>query len=132
MQSATSMLLGAALVAVGVLVSALADRIRGIRADRREQSSRAPRASSTRAPATPAQWHDGYSAQHDNIPVATPMAPKMADDPRMDDVVSALVDAGFKRPAAAKAAASVDMIDRSDLATWMQAAFRQAGRRNHA
>lgn len=100
------MLFGAALVVIGVLSSALADRIRGNRArERRELAQREPRVSD-RAPA------NGTDASN-----------AMAKD-----VIAALAQAGYTKAVAAEAVWSCSGSERSTLESWTRAALRRCAR----
>src|SRR5260370_40593859 len=92
-------LLGAALVATGVLAAAIADRIRGI--------GRAPAASRPRA-------------TRRDVPTA-------ADD-ASDAVVGALVTAGYPRRIATAATAACPADRRASLEAWTRAALARAAR----
>lgn len=76
MNDVLHMLLGAALVCLGILATAAADRIRQLRIIRRDSTRTPIRETSTRVPRAP------------TIDLA----------PGSDDVVSALVGAGCKKP----------------------------------
>lgn len=119
MQSALSMLLGAALVAVGVLVSALADRIRGIRADRHAARS---------APAKPILTFRDVPARGSDPVMTAPPAAEPAEDPREADIVSAMVGAGYKTKDAQRAARACRDSERVSTESWLAAAFRLAGK----
>lgn len=105
------MAFGALLVVSGVLAAALADRIRGIRAQRTPVTPR-ERAETVRpAPApTPAR----------RVPI--PVTPATDD---MNDVIAALVAAGYKKPVAAAAALGCTGQERASLESWTRAALRR-------
>lgn len=117
------MLLGAALVAVGVLATALADRIRGLRSSRETQQVRAPR-----------------EKQRDAIPVvertevlrAAPLKPRVRTEQKAasteggDDVIAALVGSGFKKVTATEATWACTPAERATLEGWTAAALRRA------
>jgi hypothetical protein len=115
-------LFGAALVAIGILAAALADRIRGIRgvhlgratareADREFGAARARR--STAAPI-----HVVEPA------LASPKATKTA----ADDVIAALVAAGYKKSVATAAAWGCSTAERTTIEAWTRAALRHCAR----
>jgi uncharacterized membrane protein YgcG len=107
-----SMLLGAALVIAGVLASALADRIRGLRVERRVAKRAA--------------------TEDPNLVMAT--EPKMRSKaetiakPLGDQVMLALVQSGYTKPIAKAAVWSCKTPDRASLEQWTKAAFVEAGR----
>jgi hypothetical protein len=119
------MLFGAALVMFGVLVTALADRIRSIRIGRerrdsaRELMSRtAPRAAAPIEVVEPA-------------PVVKPeraRAPRAEAKSAADDVIAALVAAGYKKPVAAEAVWGCSAAERETPESWAQAALRRCAR----
>jgi Holliday junction resolvasome RuvABC DNA-binding subunit len=129
MQNALYMLFGAALVAIGVLAAALADRIRGIRASRET----APRERASRAPSVPAQ------SARQVIPVVElprapmPKQPKARPEPKADteggdDVIAALVAAGFKKPVATEATWACSASERATIESWTASALRRCAR----
>ena len=99
------MLLGAALVSIGVLVSALADRIRLLRSARREDAR--PIAREPREP---------RASKLEEVP---------APAPGSGDVVAVLVAAGFKKPLAAQAAAACSPREQMTPESWTAAALRR-------
>lgn len=126
-----NMLLGAALVALGILAAALADRIRGLRISREAREPRAARAQP--APAT-----------RSVIPVveaadlrATPAKPlhtppraesKVTSTEGGDDVISALVAAGYKKAIATEATWACGVGERASIEGWTAAALRRCAR----
>lgn len=128
------MLLGALLLAGGVLVASLADRIRGLRALRREQRQ-TPR--EYRQAATPKMTTIDPS---DTIfvPDEDPAATRRGDRPLPNnkpapintgmagDVVNALVAAGYHKRTATSAVQACDMSERGSLADWTRAALRRS------
>lgn len=129
------MLLGALLLAGGVLVSSLADRIRGLRAQHRDQQqSRAPR----KAAAPKAVPSDYDPSDTIFVPDEDPAATRRGDRPlsrakiapvdtgMAADVVNALVAAGYNKRVAASAAAACDVSERGSLADWTRAALRRS------
>lgn len=113
-----NMLLGAALVAIGVLAAALADRIRGLRITR----ERAVMSTPTSPPV------------HDPDPVATPK-PGRARTPQSrskthtqqtaDDVIAALVAAGHKKQVATDAVWGCRDAERTTIEQWTLASLRR-------
>lgn len=132
MQNTLSMLLGAALVALGVLAAALADRIRGLRVSREAAQ---PRAGRDKIP----------SARGSAIPVVEPAellrpAPKVRVSRQEsksapttstdggDDVIAALMAAGYKKPIATEATWACSMAERATIEGWTAAALRRCAR----
>lgn len=109
------MLLGAALVAAGVLLPAVADRIRG----ERRETSRGRRAPSTisveptvvAAPASPR--------------AAKFRAPPVPAADTSDDVVAAIVGAGYKKATATSATLACSPAERQSIESWTAAALRR-------
>ena len=127
------MLFGAALVAVGVLSSALADRLRGIRLIREAQ----PRDRASRGQTTPAvATVDAAIGRAVDAPVATTAR---ALRPRADlkpvaateggeDVIAALVGAGYKKPIATEATWACSAAERATVEAWTASALRRCAR----
>ena len=137
MQNTLFMLLGAALVAIGVLAAAAADRIRGLRISREP----APRERPSRAPSVPA--HSTQQARQaipivELPPAAQPKVPRSepkvsrsepkAPSDGSDDVIAALVAAGFKKPIAAEAAWACSAAERATIESWTASALRRCAR----
>ena len=135
--NALSMLFGAALVALGVLAAALADRIRGLRVSRRDAE---PRERAARALSVPAQGRPPVPmhAAHTAIPVIE-MSPKQPRVPRPepkvtasaeggDDVIAALVAAGYKKPIATEATWACSAAERATVEGWTASALRRCAR----
>ena len=99
-------LLGASLVALGVLAAAVADRIRGVRAT----SVSAPSA------AAPNAKRLGRAPRHTVAKV---------DDGGADEVVGALITAGYDKRVATAATAGCTPEQRATLETWTRAALRR-------
>ena len=95
------MLLGATLVCLGVLATALADRLRQPRITRRDNTGAPPRetARSTRKP--------------------------FALDPGSEDVIAALQGAGYKKALATQAALACTTREQMTPESWMGAALRR-------
>jgi hypothetical protein len=107
------MLLGAALVAVGVLAAAIADRLRGLRVTREA----APRERPIRA----------------QVPLATVVEPARTRPSRAateggEDVIAALVASGYKRPAATEATWACTAAERATVEGWTASALRRCAR----
>jgi Holliday junction resolvasome RuvABC DNA-binding subunit len=107
-----SMILGALLVVVGVLASAVADRIRGLRVEKRTES---------RASATLVPRKQPRSEQSE--------VPEPRGERRLlgDQVVEALVTAGWKKPVAREATWQVALAERASLEAWTRAALKSMG-----
>jgi hypothetical protein len=153
-----NMLLGAGLVALGVLVTAFADRIRGQRASREVM----PRERETMPREREGMHHErevmpreretmprerephGAPAAPNSIPVVehvaryrpSPATPTKASvsptiQPRADggeDVVAALVAAGYKKQMAAEATWACGAAERATVEDWTRAALRRCAR----
>jgi len=133
------MLFGAALVAVGVLASALADRIRGLRISR---EAAPPRERASRVPPVPAPVpaHSVRSA----IPVvdveplrtAPPKPPRSPRaEPKVaestdggDDVIAALIASGYKKAIATEATWACGAAERATIESWTVSALRRCAR----
>lgn len=129
MQNALYMLFGAALVAVGVLAAAAADRIRGLRTSREA----APRERVSRAASTSAQQARQVIPVVE-MPRALPKQPKAPrTEPKDatdggDDVIAALVAAGYKKPIAVEATWACSAAERTTVESWTAAALRRCAR----
>lgn len=116
--AALHMLLGAALVALGVIAAALADRIRGLRVAREpERSRRAPIEVVESRPEPKAKAKSGESA------LAGQKAQGMADE-----VLSALIAAGYKKPVASEAVWGCSAQERETIEHWTRAALRRCAK----
>jgi len=124
LSSLLTMLLGAALVAIGVLASALADRVRGLRISREGQ----PRERASRAPVPPAVAEAAELPRATPAPARTPRAqPRPAAAPEGgEEVIAALVGSGYKRPIATEAAWACTAAERATVEIWAVAALRRA------
>ena len=134
MQNTVYMLFGAALVCLGILASALADRIRGLRVSRegregresttRERSSRV----ATPAPRGPIQVVE--AAELPRKPAATRRATetKTQAEDGADDVIAALVASGYKKPLATEATWACTSVERASIEGWTAAALRRCAR----
>lgn len=103
MDDVTHLLLGGALVAIGVVAAALADRIRGVRSTRES----VPRAAATTR----------------SKPLATRNTSIAANDTTQEDVIGALVSAGYPKRVAAAATAGCTPQQRSTPEVWTRAAL---------
>ena len=133
-----NMLFGAALVALGVLAAALADRIRGLRVSR-EAREAAPRDRAGRAPSVPAQPPRAAIPVVEHAELLRPAAPKQPRTPRSepkvtasaeggDDVIAALVASGYKKPVATEAAWACSAGERATVESWTASALRRCAR----
>src|SRR5262245_42171552 len=128
------MLFGAALVAVGVLAAALADRIRGVRVQR----DAAPRERAGRAPGAPAaipviRPSDLLHASIATKPIRAVRTEPRSTEPKAaaeggDEVIAALVGAGYKKAIAAEATWACPAGERASIEGWTAAAFRRCTR----
>jgi len=122
------MLLGAALVAGGVLASALADRVRGLRVSR----DAAPRDRASRAQAAPSPVISVVEAAEAPVkPARVRAEPKSAAPKGGDggeDVIAALVAAGYKKPIATEATWACGAGERASIEGWTAAALRRCAR----
>ncbi|HSX22380.1 MAG TPA: hypothetical protein VLE97_06345 [Gaiellaceae bacterium] len=122
------MLLGAALVAVGVLASALADRIRGLRASREVPQPRALRTEKG------APQRGAISVvEPTEVLRSGPVKPRTVRAEQKantteggDDVIAALVGSGFKKATAAEATWACTAAERGTIEGWTAAALRRA------
>jgi hypothetical protein len=134
-------LLGASLVAVGVLTTALAERLRG-NAPTEEKRPQAPRtvvAEPTEMPRTPTVTRSAREVTPLVTPPATgtemPRTPTVTRVARAEtkitspglgeNVISALVAAGYKRTMAAEATWACDKTERASIGAWTAAALRR-------
>jgi len=125
--SVLMMLLGAALVSVGVLSNALADRIRGLRPATREVAARTPAPRAARAP---------IEVVETKVVEAPPPPPARGPRPAIkpqgndsaDDVITALVAAGYKKQLATEAVWGCTQDERSPVERWTRAALKRAAR----
>lgn len=118
------MFIGAVLVTIGVLGAALADRIRGVKLERK----RAVSAASTIWETPPSTYYAGP----DKAAVARakkPAAPMITVDPMLDEVVDLLVGTGYKKPTALVAANGCTPAERATIESWSRAALRRAAGR---
>lgn len=117
MNDVLHMLLGAALVCLGILATAAADRIRQLRITRRDSPGAA--ASVARRP------HLGIT-RHINPETPAHAASKpIATVPGSEDVIAALQGAGYKRAIATQAAIACSEQEQRSPESWMAAALRR-------
>ena len=119
--NALSMLFGAALVALGVLAAALADRIRGLRVAR-EAASRPPRM------VIPVVEQPEPVRQAAPKPRAPRQEAKQSAAEGGDDVIAALVAAGYKKPIATEATWACSSAERATVEGWTASALRRCAR----
>lgn len=118
--AAIDVLFGAALVAMGVLASALADRIRGIRAERKTQERAVRRGTSAESEAP-----RSAPVPQKSEPVARTPRSSSISDTVASDVIAALVASGYKKPLATEAVWSCGLHERSSVGVWTRAALRR-------
>jgi hypothetical protein len=120
------MLFGAALVTVGVFATALADRLRGLRV-RRE--STAPR-NALRDPVVVKMEHAPHAsgAGAGNLGKQEAKKQDAKTKTMADDVIAALVAAGYKKAAASDATWSCRASERATVEGWATAALRAAAK----
>lgn len=131
-------LLGAALVSVGFLVAALAERIRGRRPAREVPAQRERTSASRVQPPTPLPAHQSPQS----IPVVGPSdilrsgarrsrlgaETKASATTGGDDVIAALVASGYKKPVATEATWACSDTERATIEGWTAAALRRCAR----
>jgi hypothetical protein len=127
------MLLGAALVAAGVLSSALADRIRGVKivreAQPRERASRGASAVEVRAvDAVPVAAPAELRATPAKVIRARADLKPVAATEGGEDVIAALVGSGYKRPIATEATWACTAAERATVEGWTASALRRCAR----
>jgi len=143
------MLLGAALVVIGVLTTALADHIRGLRHQSRmtapgcghtwDQDVNAARnllhhVTRKTIPQSPTVLESTTTMRSNPVkPRVTPPAIKPQNWPRdavdlpadMEVVVTALICAGYKKQIANEAACACSAVERTTVENWTRAALRR-------
>lgn len=148
LNNALFLLLGAGLMAIGVLTAAFAERIRNSRqletrrSDTREQERRAPRPSVitiadtpemprsptiTRAPVRTPTTSDSTEMPRSPTVTRAPRATRAVTPNLGDDVITALVAAGYKRPIATQATWACEEAERVTIELWTAAALRRCG-----
>jgi hypothetical protein len=127
------MLLGAALVAAGMLSSALADRIRGVKIVR-EAQPRAGRQSTSAATAVEVRAVSAVAATAElratpakAIRARADLKPVAATEGG-EDVIAALVGSGYKRPIATEATWACTAAERATVEVWTASALRRCAR----
>lgn len=134
---ALHILLGAVLVAIGVIAAAvapaLADRIRHGRTPHETATrERAPREKSPHAVRTAipvVEPADLLRAPAPKAPRAPRSEPKVvASTDGGDDVIAALVAAGYKKPIATEATWACSSAERATVESWTAAALRRCAR----
>lgn len=125
------MLLGAAFVSIGVLASALADRIRGLRVSRegyapRERANRVTSMPVAPAPVIPVMEVRSAPPKPPRVPRVEPKATGTTDGG--DDVIAALVAAGYKKPVATEAVWACGPAERASIERWTRAALVRCAR----
>jgi hypothetical protein len=113
-----SMLFGAALVALGVLASAYADRIRGLRVSREATPVRAR---------TPPVFEVEAPKSVMPKPPKTPKASAASMDGG-EDVIAALIASGYKKAVATEATWACGPAERASVETWVSAALHRCAR----
>jgi len=118
-----NMLFGATLVAIGVIAAALADRIRGVRLVRERPTA------GTRA-TTPARAADVVAPESERVKPERARVPRSEEKmgQMADDVIAALVAAGYKKPIAAEATWGCSVAERATVEIWAAAALRRSAR----
>lgn len=116
-------LLGAALVSIGVLASAAADRIRGLRISRETGPRRA-----IPVVVEPAERETPAVKAPPRAPRAEPRARPSAGSEGGDEVISALVAAGYKKPVATDATWACSAAERVTIESWVASALRRCAR----
>lgn len=129
-------LFGAALVAIGVLAAALADRIRGLRVSR-DRATATARTTPSRAPI------EVIAAEIEPAPPRAASKSKAAGgEPRAEvrwdaghkaqamayDVIAALIAAGYKKSIAEEAVWGCNAAERATVETWAASALRRCAR----
>lgn len=118
-----TLLLGAALVSIGVLAGGLADRIRGMRFERRMGAApMLPRPAATTAK-TPRAARAPH-AQRQSIPLAESGSKKLGEG-----VMAFLTNAGYTKSEAAMAVSSTPDSERNTMESWMRAALTKLNSR---
>ena len=111
--------LGASLVSVGVLSSALADRIRGLRIERRMSRPERQR-----------EIPDEIATERTRP--ARGSGPKMVEDPALtataQNVIAVLVASGYKKSLATDATWRCTTVERATTESWTRAALRNCAR----
>ena len=117
MNDVLHMLLGAALVCLGILATALADRVRQLRITRRNSPGAA--ASIARRPNLGITRHTSPKAP------ARAASKPIATVPGSEDVIAVLQGAGYKKALATQAALACTEQEQRSPESWMAAALRR-------
>lgn len=132
MNDVLPMLIGAALVSTGVLASALADRIRGLRAStpaRREarEPREVPALRESMEPVARVESRAKGLTTDGWKPVGTPAHGVVATvvATGSDDIIAALVGSGYKKALATKAVAACTAQEQASPGIWIAAALRR-------
>lgn len=130
--SILNMLFGAALVALGVLAAALADRIRSARFGR-ESSTTAVR-ETRRAPIHVVEHERAPRTEHQIRDAVFGLGKRVAEkheartQATAEDVIAALVAAGYKKPVAAEATWGCTAAERATVENWTRSALRRCAK----
>jgi hypothetical protein len=114
-------MLGAALVAVGILVAALADRVRALRVTRERSKTAEP----VRAVADVVEPRPVVTSKADRSWARR--AESKLQTPA-DEVIGALVAAGYKRQVATEAVRACTLAERATIEDFTSAALRRCAR----
>ena len=122
------MLLGAALVASGILASALADRIRGVKLVQEAPSARPIR--ERLAPTVAAIPVVEVEVHPAPAPAKAPRVtrPETKTEDGSADVIAALIEAGYKKSIATDAAWACTAAERATVEGWATSALRRCAR----
>jgi hypothetical protein len=122
MNDVAHVMLGAALVTIGVLAAALADRIRGLRIRRERATAPARAAIEVIEPElvpTPPPKSERERA---------PRTGSKTQQTAADDVIAALAAAGHKKQVATEAVWGCSAAERATIEDWTRAALRRCAR----
>jgi hypothetical protein len=128
MTEVAHMLLGGVLVAAGIVVTAVADRIRGVRSGCAGRRMRASEHSDHEVAFAPAR-----QPRRSSLPTEKPEKPEaplpagQARNAAADDVIAALVAAGYRKSIAREATWTCAVSERASVEDWTLAALRRAG-----
>ena len=129
------MLFGAFLVAGGVIASAFADKIRGLRQTRPVPA--VPRTVPTPARPSASVRQPIEVIEAELVPTLSPKPPRTPPSRGAeksltiaDDVIAALVATGFKKPQATEATWACGEAERATVEAWTKAALRRCAKGN--
>lgn len=122
------MLFGALLVTMGVIANAFADKIRGLRQIRPVTAPRAVPAPVRSNP--PIEVVEAELVSPPKPPRTPPSRGAAKSLTTADEVISALVGAGFKKPAASEATWACGEAERATVEAWTKAALRRCAKGN--